>query len=112
MMLHAWVGVQIKSDGITRLVVLPLYPQFSISTSGSSLRLLENIFREDEYLVNMQHTVIPSWYQREGYVQAMANLIEKEVYKFENPEEVCFDIALYFILDSFLWFGSFQVSSL
>jgi hypothetical protein len=68
--------------------------------------------REDEYLVNMQHTVIPSWYQREGYVQAMANLIEKEVYKFENPEEVCFDIALYFILDSFLWFGSFQVSSL
>jgi ferrochelatase len=79
---------QIKSDGITRLVVLPLYPQFSISTSGSSLRLLENIFREDEYLVNMQHTVIPSWYQREGYVQAMANLIEKEVYKFEKPEEV------------------------
>lgn len=37
--------VQIKKDGITRLVVLPLYPQFSISTSGSSLRLLERIFR-------------------------------------------------------------------
>jgi len=28
---------------ITRLVVLPLYPQFSISTSGSSLRLLEQV---------------------------------------------------------------------
>lgn len=37
--------MQIKADGITRLVVLPLYPQFSISTSGSSLRLLESIFR-------------------------------------------------------------------
>ncbi|KAJ0040258.1 hypothetical protein Pint_27526 [Pistacia integerrima] len=36
---------QIKRDGITKLVVLPLYPQFSISTSGSSLRLLESIFR-------------------------------------------------------------------
>jgi len=36
---------QIKRDGITKLVVLPLYPQFSISTSGSSLRLLERIFR-------------------------------------------------------------------
>ena len=32
------------------------------------------IFREDEYLVNMQQTVIPSWYQREGYIQALANL--------------------------------------
>ncbi|GAV65030.1 Ferrochelatase domain-containing protein [Cephalotus follicularis] len=79
---------QIKRDGITKLVVLPLYPQFSISTSGSSLRLLESIFREDEYLVNMQHTVIPSWYQREGYVKAMANLIQKEIENFDNPEKV------------------------
>ncbi|XP_058006068.1 ferrochelatase-2, chloroplastic isoform X3 [Hevea brasiliensis] len=78
---------QIKGDGITKLVVLPLYPQFSISTSGSSLRLLESIFREDQYLVNMQHTVIPSWYQREGYIKAMANLIEKELEKFNCPEK-------------------------
>ena len=33
----------IKRDGVSRLVVLPLYPQFSISTSGSSLRLLEEV---------------------------------------------------------------------
>ncbi|GER49662.1 ferrochelatase [Striga asiatica] len=79
---------QIKRDGITKLVVLPLYPQFSISTSGSSLRLLESIFREDEYLVNMQHTVIPSWYQRQGYIKAMADLIEKELRSFDCPEEV------------------------
>ncbi|KAL2453100.1 Ferrochelatase-2 [Abeliophyllum distichum] len=78
----------IKRDRITKLVVLPLYPQFSISTSGSSLRLLESIFREDEYLVNMQHTVIPSWYQREGYIKAMADLIEKELRNFDLPEEV------------------------
>lgn len=79
---------QIKKDGITKLVVLPLYPQFSISTSGSSLRLLERIFREDEYLVKMQHTVIPSWYQRQGYIKAMTNLMEKELKKFERPDEV------------------------
>ncbi|PHU17812.1 Ferrochelatase-2, chloroplastic [Capsicum chinense] len=79
---------RIKRDGITKLVVLPLYPQFSISTSGSSLRLLESIFREDEYLVNMQHTVIPSWYQREGYIKAMADLMEKELKSFERPKEV------------------------
>jgi len=34
---------KIKEDNVTRLVVLPLYPQFSISTSGSSLRLLEEV---------------------------------------------------------------------
>ncbi|XP_011011647.1 PREDICTED: ferrochelatase-2, chloroplastic-like isoform X3 [Populus euphratica] len=78
---------QIKRDRITKLVVLPLYPQFSISTSGSSLRLLERIFREDEYLVSMQHTVIPSWYQREGYIKALANLIGKELETFDHPEQ-------------------------
>lgn len=45
-------------------------------------------FREDEYLVKMQHTVIPSWYQREGYINAMANLIEKEMKGFDCPEKV------------------------
>eukprot|EP00250_Pteridium_aquilinum_P002662 c12885_g1_i2 orf=251-1576(-) len=79
---------QIKKDQITKLVVLPLYPQFSISTSGSSLRVLEEIFRKDQYLVNMQHTVIPSWYQREGYLKAMATLIDKELKTFKQPNEV------------------------
>ena len=70
----------IKHDGINRLVVLPLYPQFSISTSGSSLRLIEKLFRQDEYLAAcLKHTVIPSWYQRRGYVSAMADLIEREL---------------------------------
>lgn len=49
---------------------------------------LNLICRNDEYLVNMQHTVIPSWYQREGYIKAMANLIEKELQKFDNPDKV------------------------
>ena len=67
---------QLKADGIGRLVVLPLYPQFSISTSGSSLRLLEALFKADPQLSSMPHTVIPSWYQRPGYITAMADLIQ------------------------------------
>ena len=83
---------QIKADGVTKLVILPLYPQFSISTSGSSLRLLEQIFGEDEYLATrMSHTVIPSWYERPGYVQAMADLIKAELNRpdgqFDSPDE-------------------------
>lgn len=79
---------QVKRDGITRLVILPLYPQFSISTSGSSLRLLEKMFKEDPQLRGLKHTVIPSWYQRKGYVQAMADLITQELGKFDKTNEV------------------------
>lgn len=42
-------------------MILPLYPQFSISTSGSSLRLIEGLFKGDPTFANLQHTVIPSW---------------------------------------------------
>ncbi|KAH9761495.1 Ferrochelatase-1 [Citrus sinensis] len=79
---------QIKRDRITRLVVLPLYPQFSISTTGSSIRVLQNIFREDAYLSRLPVSIIRSWYQREGYINSMADLIQKELGKFQKPEEV------------------------
>ncbi|XP_010312259.1 ferrochelatase-2, chloroplastic isoform X2 [Solanum lycopersicum] len=79
---------QIKRDGITKLVVLPLYPQYSISTTGSSVRALQNIFKEDSYLSRLPVAVIESWYQRQGYIKSMANLIEQELHNFTKPEEV------------------------
>ncbi|XP_072977712.1 ferrochelatase-1, chloroplastic [Typha angustifolia] len=79
---------QIKKDKITKLVILPLYPQFSISTSGSSIRVLQNIFREDSYFAGLPVSIIESWYQRDGYIRSMADLIEKEILNFSNPEEV------------------------
>ncbi len=79
---------QIKHDGITRLVILPLYPQFSISTSGSSFRLLEQIWQADPSLHEIDYTVIQSWYDRAGYLRAMADLISQELDQTPNPEKV------------------------
>jgi ferrochelatase len=79
---------RIKRDGIERLVILPLYPQFSISTSGSSFRLLDKLWQEDPALHNVDYTVIPSWYERPGYLQAMAQLISQELEQFSNPDNV------------------------
>lgn len=77
----------ICKDGIKALVILPLYPQFSISTSGSSLRVLQEEFsKHASRYGNMMHTVIPSWYDRPGYVRAMADLIQKELDSFTKSE--------------------------
>ncbi|GFP88081.1 ferrochelatase-1 chloroplastic [Phtheirospermum japonicum] len=78
---------QIKRDRITRLVVLPLYPQYSISTTGSSVRILRDMFRNDAHLSRLPVAIIQSWYQREGYIKSMADLIEKELQIFPNPDE-------------------------
>jgi ferrochelatase len=79
---------RIKRDAIEHLVILPLYPQFSISTSGSSFRLLEKIWQEDPTQKPLEYTVIPSWYQQPGYLQAMAQLIAQELDQFPNPDQV------------------------
>jgi ferrochelatase len=81
---------QIRHDGINALVILPLYPQFSISTSGSSLRVLQEEFAKHTEFYGphrMFHTVIPSWYDRPGYIRSIANLIKKELDSF-TPEEI------------------------
>jgi ferrochelatase len=79
---------QITQDNIEHLVILPLYPQFSISTSGSSFRLLDKLWQENPKLQPIEYTVIPSWYKQPGYLQSMAELIAQELEQFPNPDEV------------------------
>ena len=77
---------QIHGDDLDKLVILPLYPQFSISTSGSSFRLLEKLWEDDPQLQKLDYTVVPSWYDRPGYLRAMADLIAKELDKLPDPD--------------------------
>ncbi len=77
---------EIKNDGIEELVILPLYPQFSISTSGSSCRLLETLWKADPELQKIRYTVIQSWYDRPGYLRSMADLILQQLDRLPNPQ--------------------------
>jgi protoporphyrin/coproporphyrin ferrochelatase len=76
---------QIKRDQIEELVILPLYPQFSISTSGSSFRLLEALWNQDPVLKQIRYTLIPSWFDRPGYVKAIAHLLAQELDQCHDP---------------------------
>jgi len=83
---------QLLKDGVNRLVVLPLYPQYSISTSGSSLRLLNNMMEDAPNSWDprkLDHTVVPAWFNNEGYVKTQAKLIGRELEEFkESPKDV------------------------
>ena len=69
----------IKADGIDQVVVLPLYPHFSISTSGSSFRELQRLRQGDEHFAKLPLRAIRSWHDHPGYIKAMAQLIAKEI---------------------------------
>ncbi|KAL1167849.1 hypothetical protein V6Z11_A05G046000, partial [Gossypium hirsutum] len=79
---------QIKRDRIMKLVVLPLFPQFSITTTGSSIRVLQRIFMDNAYLSRLPVSIIRFWYRRQGYIRSIADSIVTQLSKFEKPEEV------------------------
>lgn len=83
---------KLLEDGINRLVIIPLYPQYSISTTGSSIRLLDQIMREDTVAWDprkIDHTVVPDWYDHPGYIATQAKLINEQLAEFEkNPQDV------------------------
>ena len=68
----------IKAEGIQKLVILPLYPQFSLSTSGSALRVLERMLYTDPGFP-MKSSVVPAWYNRPGFLAATAKGIKETI---------------------------------
>ncbi|WP_269622548.1 ferrochelatase [Prochlorococcus marinus] len=82
----------IKADEIDQVVVLPLYPHFSISTSGSSFRELRRLRELDKDFKKLSIKCIRSWFDNPGYISSMAELIQREILLCESPEKVhiCF----------------------
>jgi len=75
----------IKADGIDEVVVLPLYPHFSISTSGSSFRELQRLRQSDPNFARLPIRCIRSYFDDPGYIGAMASLITKEIQACPEP---------------------------
>ena len=75
----------IKADGIDQVVVLPLYPHFSISTSGSSFRELKKLRDNDKDFRKIPIRCIRSWFNQSGYINAMVELISEQILLCESP---------------------------
>ena len=75
----------IKADAVDEVVVLPLYPHFSISTSGSSFRELQRLRQADPSFSCLPIRCIRSWYDHPGYVTAMAELAATEIRACGDP---------------------------
>jgi len=76
---------QILSDEITELVILPLYPQFSVSTTGSSLKDFIEALDARGGLHHIRRRYITRWHDHEGYTSAFAAAIRTEIGKFPDP---------------------------
>ncbi len=77
---------EIERDGITDLVLLPLYPQYSASTTGSSFKDFDDQVAARPKLQNIRRREITSWHTFDGYIAALASQINEEIAKFPVPD--------------------------
>ncbi|MEW6108774.1 MAG: ferrochelatase [Nitrospirota bacterium] len=66
---------EIFKNGIKRLIVLSLYPQYSVATTGSSISKLNEVI--SKYPIEIH--VINSWYDNTLYIDALVDKIRKGI---------------------------------
>jgi protoporphyrin/coproporphyrin ferrochelatase len=76
---------RIVRDGADQLILLPLYPQFSVSTTGSSFKDFEALMEKRNGLQRMRRQRIPQWHTHETYIKALTRQIAEEIEKFPDP---------------------------
>ena len=70
---------QILRDGISELIVLPMYPQYSATSTASALDSLFQALQKERRLPSVR--IIASHYDHPAYIQAMTTLMEDELAK-------------------------------
>ncbi len=75
---------QLLAAGVESIVLLPLFPQFSRSTTGSSEAELRRVLADRHS--DLPLTVIRSWCDHESYLDAQASLVEEMLRKLPPGE--------------------------
>src|SRR5437867_2694643 len=75
----------VQSSDVDHLVILPLFPQYSVTTTGSGFAVLRRLL--DQRLVSRKLNVqwIRSWPDQSTYIESFAKAIRHELQNFADP---------------------------
>ncbi len=79
---------ELEAHGPEEMVLLPLYPQYSRTTTGSSLNEWNRRFHPNGW--NPRVHVVPEFHEHAGYIDALVDAIDEELRAFEDPAGVDF----------------------
>lgn len=71
------VVTTLKERGYRRVILLPLYPQYSVTTTGSSVHAFERECRRQNYHPDVR--LVRSWYDEPSYQQAIVESLKHEL---------------------------------
>jgi protoporphyrin/coproporphyrin ferrochelatase len=78
----------VERRDLDRLVILPLFPQYSSTTTGAGFRALERLLQVHPTLAALDTRWISSWQNQPTYIAAFSERIRKELAEFPDPARV------------------------
>jgi protoporphyrin/coproporphyrin ferrochelatase len=75
---------RILKEQISRLVLLPLFPQYSVTTTGSCLKYFQSLDRKIGLSSRIRISTIQTWFDDPLYLECMATLIREELQAFPS----------------------------
>lgn len=78
----------LKEAGITHLKVIPLYPQYSVSTSGSAIKAVNHILRD--WLIPPKLSYVSYFYDHPLYIEAICHRIRQHWESHLRAEKILF----------------------
>ncbi len=77
---------KILHDQIRRLILLPLFPQFSSTTTGSCLKYFQYLSQKLGLSARMDISIVQNWFDEPLYLESMTDLIREELLSFGDTE--------------------------
>ncbi|KAI9019025.1 hypothetical protein DFJ74DRAFT_675692 [Hyaloraphidium curvatum] len=77
---------EMKADGVQRAVAFTQYPQYSCSTTGSSLNHLFRLLRDFEGAESIKWSVIDRWPTHPGLIDAFTRRIQAKLAEYDPAE--------------------------
>jgi ferrochelatase len=78
------VVAMLKQKNYARVILLPLYPQYSITTTGSAYNEFQRQCRRQHYQPSV--TLVRQWYDQPDYQAAIVDTLCAELKKFPDPD--------------------------
>ncbi|KAJ1495976.1 ferrochelatase putative [Baffinella frigidus] len=77
---------QMKADGVTRAVAFSQFPQWSCTTSGSSMNEMWRQIKEAGMEQQITWSLIDRWHSHPAFINALAHRVVKGLEQFEEAE--------------------------
>ena len=93
---------KIEKSGLDSLVILPLFPHYSVTTTGSGFSVLRKLIDKRPSFKKLDVQWVSSWHSHPPYIDSFVRAIQAELAKFPNPEKVHILFSAHSIPESYV----------